>query len=70
MFDAITFLNQIPKPVMILLVLWSLVWKGIALWKSSRNNQKYWFVVMLFVNTLGILEIVYITSFQKKLKQK
>lgn len=69
MFDALTFLNQIPKPLMIILVLWSLFWKGRALWKSSRNNQKYWFVVLLFVNTMGILEIAYIYFFSRKSKK-
>ncbi|MGA2417997.1 MAG: DUF5652 family protein [Candidatus Staskawiczbacteria bacterium] len=49
-----------------LLVIWSLVWKGIALWKAARSNQNIWFVVMLVVNTIGILEIIYIFFFNKK----
>lgn len=49
----------------ILLIIWSLVWKGIALWKSARNQQKIWFIIFLVVSTLGILEMVYIAFFQK-----
>lgn len=51
--------------LIIILIIWELVWKGIALYKSARNNQSTWFIVMLILNTLGILEIVYILFFQK-----
>lgn len=53
------------KLALALLIIWSLVWKGIALWKAARNNHAAWYVVMLIVNTLGILEIVYIFGFSK-----
>jgi hypothetical protein len=49
-----------------LLVIWSVVWKGLALWKSAREGNKIWFVVFLIVNTLGILEILYLYVFSKK----
>jgi hypothetical protein len=52
------------------LVIWSLVWKGIALWKAARNNAKWWYVVMLVVNTVGILEIIYVFFFSKTKEQK
>jgi len=45
--------------------LWSLVWKGIALWKSARKKSIVWFIVLLAVNTIGILEILYIFIFSK-----
>ena len=48
-----------------LLALWSLIWKGFALWHAARNHQKAWFVALLILNTLGILEIVYIFFFRK-----
>ena len=54
--------------VLLLIALWTLPWKGVALWKSSRNKQKAWFVVMLILNTLAILEIAYIFYFSKKKK--
>ena len=46
-------------------VLWALVWKGIALWKAARHNQKWWFIPLLVINTLGLLEILYIFVFSK-----
>lgn len=45
---------------------WSLVWKGLALWASARGDQQWWFIVLLIVNTLGILEIIYLLFFRKK----
>lgn len=49
-----------------LIVVWEIAWKGIALWKAGRNKQLGWFVVMLILNTLGILEIVYLIFFAKR----
>jgi len=63
------FLTQqyaIYTPILALLVVWSLIWKGIALWKAARNSSKIWFVALLIVNTVGILEILYIFVFGKK----
>jgi len=48
------------------LLVWSLVWKGWALWKAARAGSKPWFVVLLVVNTIGLLEILYIFVFSKK----
>ena len=47
-------------------LVWSIIWKGLALWKSARTDSKIWFIVFLIVNTLGILEILYIYIFSKK----
>lgn len=43
----------------VILILWSLVWKGLALWRSARRGESGWFVVLLILNTLSILEIIY-----------
>lgn len=49
----------------ILILIWSLLWKGLALWHSGRRGQIWWFVAFLFINTLGILEIIYLFGFAK-----
>ncbi len=46
--------------LIVILILWSLAWAGIALWKSARRGDKAWFIIFLIVHTLGILEIIYI----------
>jgi Family of unknown function (DUF5652) len=54
------------KLALAVLIIWSLIWKGIALWKAARNSHTVWYVIMLIVNTVGILEIIYIFGFSKK----
>ena len=57
--------------IMTLLSIWALVWKGFALWKASQKKSIPWFIVLLIINTVGILEILYIFVFSKmKLKGK
>jgi methionyl-tRNA synthetase len=51
-----------------ILLAWSMVWKGIALWKSAGFRQKWWFLIFLVVNTFGILEMVYIFIISRKYK--
>ena len=51
-----------------IVIIWTLIWKGIALWKASRNRHLAWFVILLILNTLGILEIIYIFVFSHKEK--
>ena len=51
------------------IIIWSLVWKGLALWRAGRNGDKKWFVALLIINTLGILEILYLYVFGKKKDQ-
>jgi len=52
------------------LLLWSVVWKLIAMWKSARHDSLVWFIVFAVVNTAGILEILYIFIFSKMGRKK
>lgn len=49
-------------------VIWSIFWKGWALWKAAKNDSKPWFIALLIINTLGILDILYIFVFGKAKK--
>lgn len=49
--------------VMILLL------KGLALWRAARQDQKIWFWALLFINTLGILEVIYLLSHHEQTNQ-
>jgi hypothetical protein len=63
----------VPTPLLVLLliiIIWSLPWKGLALWNAAKNSQKDWFILLLIVNTLGILEIIYLFYFAKKKMKK
>ena len=55
--------------ILLLITLWVAPWKGVALWKSARNKQTKWFIALLVLNTLAILEIIYIFFFSKKKNQ-
>jgi len=46
--------------------LWTLPWKGVALWKSAQAKQVGWFIALLVINTLGLLEIIYIFAVNHK----
>jgi len=48
-----------------LLLLWTLPWKGAALWRAARRGSGWWFVALLIVQTLGILEILYLFVFSR-----
>jgi hypothetical protein len=50
----------------IILVVWALIWKGIALWKAARAQDKVWYIILLILNTLGLLEILYIFVFSRR----
>jgi len=71
MFDSFlttgTDLNSAGNFLFLLLILlWVLPWKMVAVWKAARNHHKKWFIVLFLLNTLAILEIVYIFYFSKK----
>jgi methionyl-tRNA synthetase len=56
--------------ILFLILAWTLPWKGVALWRAANNRHKGWFVVLLILNTLAILEIIYIFYFSKPRQQK
>ena len=56
--------------MLLLAIAWTLPWKGYALWKAARRNESGWFIALLIVNTLGLLEILYIFLFSKQPEKK
>jgi hypothetical protein len=64
------FLPEFPEgPIALAILLavsvWSLVWKAVALYKAGTLRHKGWFTALFFINTLGILEILYVAHFSK-----
>jgi predicted membrane protein len=49
----------------VLILIWSYAWKLLALWKSARRHSVVWFIVLALINTVGILEILYIFVFSE-----
>ena len=68
-FSALSPLAYLSTGVLVLFVvaaIWTIILKGFALWYAARNRQKAWFVILLVVNTLGILELIYLVWFRPK----
>jgi len=59
------FIEQNAGLISFVLILITIL-KGLALWKAAQLNQKWWFIAILFINSLGILEIVYLLLISKK----
>ena len=55
-------------PGLIILMIWSLIWKGMALWRAARHAKLYWFIALLVINTMGILDIIYLFLIDPKPK--
>jgi len=51
--------------LMLLFVIWTIYWKYHALWYAAKHDDKWWFIALLVINTLGILEIAYLYYFSK-----
>ena len=58
------FVEQNPLLALVILV-WILIWKGLALWRAAQKKSKWWFIAILVFNTVGILEILYLFVFSK-----
>jgi len=56
--------------IIVIAVIWSMFWKGTALWHAARKGHNLWFIVLLFVNTLGVLEIIYLLGVEKVKTEK
>lgn len=64
--DCMNSIPAIPPLLQFALLVWSIAWKGLALWNAAKNSQRNWFIIILIVNTVGILEIIYLFRFSKK----
>ncbi len=56
----------------LVLVFWDVFWKGWALWRAAHRNQTAWFVLILIINSAGILPIIYLlkTSMHNDIEAK
>jgi len=61
-----TALNVFPVWLLIVFILWSLVWKGFSLWRAAQLSHRNWFIVLLVLNTAGILDIIYLYFVSRK----
>ncbi|MFA6295656.1 MAG: DUF5652 family protein [Candidatus Paceibacterota bacterium] len=48
------------------IVIGIVVLKGYALWNAAKRDEKWWFIALLVINTLGVLELIYLLFVVKK----
>jgi predicted permease len=51
------------------LAVWEAIWKILAFWRAARNNHLAWFICIAIFNTVGILPIIYLLAYKKKLDE-
>jgi len=71
--ETMALQSGISLPFLAIILIWIATWKLLALWKSARKGSIIWFIVLALINTVGILEILYIFIFSeigKKNKRK
>ncbi|HWQ73134.1 MAG TPA: DUF5652 family protein [Desulfitobacteriaceae bacterium] len=64
--DSLIQIFQPSSPVFYVIIAWAVIWKGIALWHAARGRQLAWYIALLLIQTVGILEIIYLIFFRKK----
>jgi hypothetical protein len=62
--------NNLDLIIFTFIVIWSLTWSGIAMWRAAQNQNKVWFSV-IFVSLLGLgflgtTGILYLCFFSKE----
>ncbi len=56
-------------PVLIVVGIWDVVWKLIAMWRAAGNKHLGWFICLFIFNTIGILPIIYILIYKERSEQ-
>jgi len=51
--------------LLVVLAVWELFWKAWALWRAARAGDKIWYIVIIILNTAGILPILYLFVLSK-----
>jgi len=60
------YVHAVFNVFIIILAIWTIPWKVYAVWTSVKNNHKKWFIVLLILNTVSILELYYIFKVANK----
>jgi peptidoglycan/LPS O-acetylase OafA/YrhL len=61
-------LSALQITFLVILVLWEFIWKGIALWRAAKRNERNWFIALLIISSAGFLPIVYLLSTSMKIE--
>ena len=68
MFNIIQPILNNPN-IFLPLIIWAVVWKGLALWRAARLKQVGWYIALIIINSFGLFEIIYLIVTRKKYKE-
>lgn len=52
--------------IIVILTIWSVLWKCYSVWHAAKNGHKKWFIALVILNTIGILDMIYVFRILKK----
>ena len=55
--------------LLVLVQIWDLIWKSLALWRAARNKDIFWFILLIIVNSAGLLPAFYLFYISKTPKK-
>tara|TARA_R100001143_G_scaffold63591_1_gene73029 strand:+ start:50528 stop:50737 length:210 start_codon:yes stop_codon:yes gene_type:complete len=55
--------------LIVVLSIWDIFWRFLAMWKAARRSQKGWFICLGIFSTAGILPIIYLLLYKDKSDQ-
>ena len=64
-FTELSTLPEWVLPVLLVLTIWTVFWKGVSMWHAARKKNGTWFVILLIFNTVGILDLYYLFGVEK-----
>ena len=56
--------------LLLLVQAWDLIWKSFALWRAARNKDIFWFVLLILINSAGLLPAFYLFYMSKTSHKK
>jgi hypothetical protein len=63
------FRTAVGGTLLVVMVFWTAFWTILALYRAASRKHKVWFVVLFFINTVGILEILYLLILRNRPKR-
>lgn len=63
-------LSRVWAMTILVVAIWEMVWKGLALWRAARRNESSWFIVLVVLNTVGLLPIYYLLTHKDQVADK
>lgn len=54
------------RRLLVVVAVWDVAWRGLALWQAAKRRQPGWFTALLVLNTAGIFPIVYLLTMRRR----